>query len=109
MGRDRFFKVLKAKGLLVERLPRAPRTTHRRHSLPVFGNWLKDRVITGPNRAYVADLTYILTEEGHLFLSLITDVYSQKMVGWQATDTLETEGCLAALWRALAEQVNEIF
>ncbi len=91
-GRERLFEILKAKGLLVQRLPRVPHTTHSRHSLPVLGNRLKDRVITRPNQAYAADLTYFRTEERHLFF----------VVGWPTANTLETEGCLAALRRTLA-------
>jgi len=103
MGRDRFFEVLGDKELLLERLPKAPRTTNSRHCLPVFTNLLKDRVLTGPNQGWVGDLTYVRTDEGYLYLSLITDAWSRKIVGWHAGDTLETEGCLAALRRALKD------
>ncbi len=104
MGRDRFFEVLGEKGLLLERLPKAPRTTNSRHCLPVFTNLLKDRILTGPNQGWVGDITYVRTDEGYLYLSLITDAWSRKIVGWHAGDTLETEGCLAALGQALAER-----
>lgn len=102
LGRDRFFEVLGEKGLLLERLPKAPRTTNSRHCLPVFTNLLKGRVLTGPNQCWVADITYIRTAEGYLYLCLITDAWSRKIVGWAAADTLETEGCLEALRRALS-------
>lgn len=103
VGRDRFFEVLGAKGLLLERLPKAPRTTNSRHCLPVFRNVFKERALTGPNQGWVADITYIRTAEGYLYLCLITDAWSRKIVGWAAADTLETEGCLEALRRALSE------
>ncbi|MDR1230914.1 MAG: hypothetical protein LBK61_05885 [Spirochaetaceae bacterium] len=70
IGRDRFFEVLKEKGLLLDRLPGAPRTTDSRHSLPVFHNLVKDMELTGPNQAWAADITYIRTGEGFLYLSL---------------------------------------
>ena len=95
--------MLGEKGLLLERLPKAPRTTNSRHCLPVFTNMLKDRILTGPNQAWAGDITYVRTDEGYLYLSLITDAWSRKIVGWHAGDTLETEGCLAALGQALAE------
>ena len=51
----------------------------------------------------MSDLTYIRTEERFLYLSLITDDRSRKIVGWQAADGLEVEGCLRALQQALAQ------
>jgi len=102
IGRDRFFKVLERKGLLVDRLPKAPRTTDSRHSLGVFGNRFKDLELTGPDHAWVSDITYVATDEGYLYLSLITDAWSRKIVGYHGGDTLETEGCLRALAMAVA-------
>lgn len=103
IGRDRFFKVLGEKGLLLDPLPKAPRTTNSRHYLPVFTNQFKGMNLTEPNEAWVSDITYIRTDEGFLYLSLITDAYSRKIVGFHAGDTLETEGCLTALGKAIKE------
>jgi putative transposase len=58
IGRDRFFEVLGDRGLLLEPLPKAPRTTNSRHSLPVFRNLLAGMELTGPNQAWVSDITY---------------------------------------------------
>ena len=109
IGRDRFFKVLDEKGLLLDPLPKAPRTTNSRHYLPVFTNQFKALELTGPNQAWVSDITYIRTDEGFLYLSLITDAYSRKIVGFHAGDTLETEGCLNALEKAVKELVDGMF
>lgn len=106
IGRDRFFEVLREKGLLLEPLPKAPRTTNSRHSLPVYTNRLAGMELTEPNQAWVSDITYIRTEEGFLYLSLITDEWSRKIVGYHAGDTLETEGCLLALEKAAKELVD---
>lgn len=103
IGRDRFFEVLGERGLLLDPLPKAPRTTNSRHSLPVFRNLLAGMELTGPNQAWVSDITYIRTDEGFLYLSLITDAWSRKIVGYHAGDTLETEGCLKALEKAVKE------
>jgi transposase InsO family protein len=100
MGRDRFFETLREKGLLLEPLPKSPRTTDSRHCLPVFTNLVKDMEITAPNQAWVSDITYIRTDAGFLYLSLITDAYSRKIVGYHCADTLETEGCLTSLGMA---------
>jgi len=102
LGRDRLFEVLRAGGLLVE--PRAaeyPRTTNSYHSLPVFRNLQKDFKAERPNQVWVGDLTYIRTEEGFLFLSLLTDKVSRKIVGYCCGDTLEAVGCIQALEMAL--------
>ena len=82
LGRDRFFEVLRNQALLLEPLPKAPRTTNSAHSLPVFTNLIKDLELTGPNQVWVSDITYIRTREDFLYLSLITDKYSRKIVGY---------------------------
>ena len=109
IGRDRFLKVLAANGLRVKPLPKAPRTTNSRHSLPVFRNEFKSLVLTAPNQAWVSDITYIRTDDGFLYLSLITDAYSRKIVGFHAGDTLETVGCLNALDHAVKELPYGLF
>jgi len=73
IGRDRFFDVMRRQGLLLDPLPKAPKTTNSRHSLPVFSNLLVDMTIDGPDMAWLSDITYIRTDEGFLYLSLITD------------------------------------
>lgn len=103
IGRDRFFEVLAEKDLLVVRKPGRPRTTNSRHSLPVFHNLLAGRTLTSSNEAWVSDLTYIRTDEGFLYAALITDAHSRKIVGSHIGDSLEAEGCLAALDQALRD------
>ena len=103
IGRDRFFEVLARHDLLVVRKPGRPHTTNSRHSLPVFHNLLAGNVFHSPNEAWVSDLTYIRTDEGYLYAALITDVVSRKIVGAHIGDSLEAEGCLAALEKALAD------
>jgi transposase InsO family protein len=102
IGHDRFFGVLREKGLLPEPLPAAPRTTDSRHRLPVFHNLVKDMKLDGPSQAWAADITYIRTDEGFLYLSLLSDLWSRKIAGYHAGDTMEDEGALRALDMALA-------
>ena len=101
VGRDCFFGIMRAAGMLVERKPVRARTTNSRHSLPVFHNLMTGAKLEGPNEAWVSDLTYIRTEEGFLYASVITDAYSRKIVGSNVGDNLEAEGCLSALEEAL--------
>jgi putative transposase len=102
LGRDRFFEVLRNQALLLESLPKAPRTTNSAHSLPVFRNLVKDLEVTGPNQVWVSDITYIRTREDFAYLSLVTDKYSRKVVGYHLAQTLEAQDTLKALKMALA-------
>ena len=101
LGRDRFFGVLDRQGLLLEPLPKAPRTTNSHHSLPVFTNLIKGLELTGPNQAWAADITYIRTLEDFGYLSLITDMFSRKIVGYHLGSTLEAKDTIHALAMAL--------
>ena len=98
MGRDRVFAELKKAGLLVPRKPSEwPKTTQFNKNLPVFKNLVKGRKVTKPNQVWVADITYIRTEEGFLYLALVTDQWSRKIVGFHLGKTLEVEVVLRAL------------
>lgn len=102
LGRDRLFEELSQAGLLVARKPSAwPRTTHFDVHLPVFKNLIKGWKVTGPNQVWVADITYIRTQEAFLYLGLITDKWSRKIVGFYLGQTLATETVLKALSMAL--------
>jgi transposase InsO family protein len=104
VGRDRFFGVLRGGGLLLAPLPREyPQTTSSYHCLPVFANLVKDRVVSRPNEVWVSDLTYLRTEEGFLYLALVTDKFSRKILGYHCGDTLEAVGCVRALEMALKD------
>lgn len=102
LGRDRFFRVLGERKLLLEpRRTAYPCTTDSGHYLPVFSNRIKEQLLSGPNQVWVSDVTYLRSLEGFLFLALITDKWSRKVVGHYCADTLKAEGCLRALEKAL--------
>jgi len=104
LGRDRFFEVLRAQDLLLaRRRSERPRTTHSYHSLPVFRNLVKGRQAQGANEIWVGDLTYLRSEEGFMFLSLLTDKVSRHVVGYHCGDSLESMGCQEALKMALQQ------
>lgn len=104
VGRDRFFAILRRGGLLLAPLPREyPQTTNSYHNLPVFTNLVKGRVVSQPNEVWVSDLTYLRTDEGFLYLALVTDKFSRKIVGHHCGDTLEAVGCVRALNLALRD------
>ncbi len=103
LGRDRFCEFLGAHGLLVERKRTWPKTTNSRHTLPVFRNLVADLEVTAPNQVWVSDLTYIRTDEGFVYAAVVMDRFSRKIVGMHIGDSLESQGCIAALDAALAD------
>lgn len=80
-------------------------TTDSRHDRPVFENRLgRDFATAAPNRKWVADITYVPTGEGVLYLAAVVDLFSRKVVGWCVKDTLHADLCLEALEMALARR-----
>ena len=104
IGRDRFFNLLDDNGLLIERKPRSPRTTNSWHGFGVYPNLLKDRELTGPNQAWVSDITYLRTRDGFVYLALVMDAWSRAIVGYDCSDSLEAEGVLRALRMAVLDR-----
>lgn len=102
-GRDALFDLLRENGLLVRRRKRkVPITTNSWHHFHKYPNLYKGKIPDGPNKVWVADITYIRMENGEfLYLSLLTDVYSHKIVGWYLSESLDTKGPLMALEQAL--------
>jgi len=85
--------------------PRRVRTTDSRHDLPIAPNLLaRNFTAPGPNRIWLADITYVPTGEGWLYLATVMDLYSRKIVGWAMRDHLRTELPRAALMMALQRQ-----
>jgi transposase InsO family protein len=103
VGRDRLFAVLRQHDLLVVPKKKFVRTTYRDESLPVYRNLLYDLEPTRPNHVWVSDLTYIDTNEGNVYLALVTDLVSRKIVGWCACESLGATTAIAALERALQD------
>jgi transposase InsO family protein len=102
LGRDRLFEELGKKGWLVAPKPSEwPKTTQVDPNLPVFKNLIRRLAASGPNQVWVADITYIRTQEAFMYLGLITDRWSRKIVGYHLGETLDTEQVLKALAMAL--------
>jgi transposase InsO family protein len=104
LGRDRFFAALRFRGLLLEPIrPLWPCTTQSSHYLPVFKNLIKELVVTAPHQVWVVDLTYVRTKEAFLYLALITDKFSRKIIGMDVDDRLGVAGSLRALDEAIKQ------
>ena len=82
-----------------------PCTTDSRHALPIAPNRLQQTfVAAAPNRVWLADITYIATGEGWLYLAAVLDLATRKIIGWSMRDHMRTELPLAALMMAAQRQ-----
>ncbi len=101
-GRDSFFAILRAHGLLLERRKsKMPCTTYSGHGYAVQPNLMKNLVLTAPLQAFVSDITYLRVGDGFAYLFLTTDSFSRKIVGFHLSKTLGHEGAIAALKMAV--------
>lgn len=103
IGRDKFFALLRIHGLQIRKSKTyRPVTTLSWKHFHKYPNLIKDYAPSSANRLYVADITYIRNVEGGFYyLSLLTDAYSRKIVGWSLEDSLEMFGPIKALKMAL--------
>jgi putative transposase len=96
-SRKRVARLMRQHGIWGKRPRRRRRTTDSAHSLPVAPNRLQqDFSATAPNQKWCADITYIATGEGWLYLAIIIDLYSRLIVGWSIDDNLSRHLVLAA-------------
>ncbi len=106
IGRDRLFNILRANRMLVKPKRTSCRTTNSYHHFHKYNNLIKDFCPTKINQVWVSDITYIRTVNGFCYLALITDIYSRKIVGFDISDSLELQGALRALKKALYQANN---
>ena len=106
MSRGRIERLMRRYGIrAIMARPRRARTTDSHHDFPIAPNLL-DRNFTAaaPNRIWLADITYVETDQGWLYLAAVMDLYSRRIVGWAMADHLRTELPLAALRMAISSQ-----
>jgi len=108
IGRDRIRRLRRKMGL--QTVYRSPRTTIPGPSSMIRPYLLKDLEIARPNQVWCTDITYIRMEKGYLYLTVIMDWYSRRILAWELSNTLETGFCLKALATAIevAGQAPEI-
>jgi transposase InsO family protein len=104
-GRDRFFVLLRRKGLMLPK-PKPRHTTNSNHRYHKYKNLIKGIVLTAANQLWVADITYIALAGGDVcYLHLITDAYSHKIVGWALARTLKAAITMQALKTAIEQAI----
>jgi putative transposase len=105
IGVNRVARVMRHNRIQGRHKRRAPRTTDSKHAHPVAPNLLDRQFIAAvPNKAWLADITYIPTAEGWLYLAVVLDMFSRRVVGWAMRDTMPQDLTLAALQMAISNR-----
>jgi putative transposase len=106
MGRDKLHELLTKNGMLIRRNRSIPKTTNSRHWLKKYPNLILELVVAQSEQLWVADITYICVGYDFNYLSLITDAYSHKIVGYCLYPNLSAQGCMHALDMALKSRTK---
>lgn len=102
VGRRRTARLMRENGLRARQKRRFKRTTDGHHVWPVAPNLLdQDFAAAGPNEKWGADISYIWTKEGWLYLAVVIDLFARRVVGWSTSDRLHRDLALAALRKAV--------
>jgi len=105
IGRDRLFKLLASYRMLVSRQRAYHKTTQSHHRFTCHPNLVKDGLAPQkPEQLWVADITYLPTASGNAYLSLVTDAYSRKIVGYQVDDNMRVNSVKKAFYNALKQR-----
>lgn len=101
LGRDGLFGYLREEKMLIKPLKSYTKTTHSKHWLKKHPNLLKELRPTRIEEVFVSDITYVRSKERTHYLSLVTDAFSRKIMGYQLSDDMGTEQVVKALQMAI--------
>lgn len=101
IGRDSFFKYLARENMLIKPKKNYTKTTNSNHWLKKYPNLLKEEIIQEPEQVFVSDITYIKSREKTHYLSLVTDAFSRKIMGYKLSDDMNAENVAKALKMAI--------
>ena len=104
IGRDRLFTLLGRHRLLIRPRKSYVKTTHSKHWLRKHRNLVEELEISKPEQVFVSDITYVYTDEGYSYLSLVSDAYSKQVMGHCLARDLKAEGPLQALEMAIGNR-----
>lgn len=107
MGRDGLFELLRKHGLLIQPRKKYAYTTQSWHHYKKWPNLLEDCCPYRSDQVWVSDITFLRTENGFIYLSVITDAYSRKIVGYHLSQHLKASGCITALHKAINNRRND--
>lgn len=98
-------RIMREEGIRSKTVKKYKATTNSKHSLPIYPNLLNQEFsVSRPGEAWVADITYVWTSEGWLYLATIMDLYSRRILGWEMSERMTKELVLTALKRAMIAQ-----
>jgi putative transposase len=103
----RIYRLMREDNLLCVRKRKFVVTTDSSHTRKVYPNLARDMILTAINQLWRADITYIRLRDEFVFLAVILDAYSRRVIGWALDRTMEDELTLTALRRALSRRVVE--
>jgi len=106
IGRDKFFDILRANHLLIQPKRSYHITTNSHHRFRKHENLILDLEINRPEQVWVSDITYIGKKDNPCYLSLVTDAYSKKIMGYFVANNLNTQSSVMALRMALKQRKN---
>lgn len=101
IGRDALFDYLRSESMLIKPKKNYTKTTNSKHWLKKHPNLIKESKLTRPEECFVSDITYIKTRERTHYLSLVTDAYSRKIMGYQLSDDMSAKNVTKALQMAI--------
>jgi putative transposase len=101
VGRDKLFEILRKEQLLIRKRRKYVKTTNSKHWMHTYADSSKQLVLKQPEELWVADITYLSTREGTIYLHLLSDAYSKKIMGYRLSKDLKAETTLKALQMAL--------
>ncbi|MBB6500236.1 IS3 family transposase, partial [Pedobacter cryoconitis] len=105
MGRDAVFDLVRSQDMLIKGKRKWVRTTNSHHRFKVHADLVQRRAALQAEEIWVSDITYLRTSTCFLYLSLVTDAYSRKIVGYHLASDLKAIGCIKALKSALKGRV----
>ncbi len=106
LGRDGLFDYLREQGMLVKPKRSYTKTTYSRHWMKKHPNLFSDMVVDKPEQAFVSDITYVESDEGVHYLSLVTDACSRKIMGYELSHTMKASDTVKALQGAAANRLT---
>ncbi len=105
LGRDALFDYLRENQLLVKPRRSYTKTTNSRHWMKKHPNLFSELVVKKPEQAFVSDITYIESDEGMHYLSLVTDACSRKIMGYELSHDMKASDTVKALKRAVTRRL----
>lgn len=104
IGRDTLFRYLRSENMLIHPKKSYTKTTNSKHWLKKYPNLMKEVSVNRPEEFFVSDITYIKSRERTHYLSLVTDAYSRKIMGYHLSDDMSAENVAKALKMAIQKR-----